>query len=199
MAIALRWILVSCVVMISAPASSEEDDFFREGLYVGIDAVYGFDNFRDQIAATSDSPGASARVGYRLTSIWSAELLAELMDAFDLTRAPTGTPAFTQNVRIWHVSANIKGSVDLTRLSASLARIQPYGVLGVGYYQAWLNGSSTQPNQSVKDGMMRIGAGVDVYATSRLLVAVEGRYNAMFNRRNSLDYWSVSVGPQYRF
>ncbi len=177
-------------------SASAESDYFHTGPYIGIDAALALENFRGSATSADPVVAGNVRAGYRLNRIFSGELVGEFTDDFSYA-----SPGPWQSLRMWSVSANLKGSVDMSGWRPWLGRIQPYAVGGVGYYQGWFFDSidPTVGNNAVNDGMARLGGGIDVYILEKLLVAVEARYNFMFNGKRALDYWSLSLGPQYRF
>jgi opacity protein-like surface antigen len=190
------WLLSSLPILLWPAVVVAEPDYFQTGLYVGIDAVLALENFRGSATSADPVAGGDVRVGYRLNRIFSAELFGEF--PYDFSYA---SPGPWQSVRMWSVSANLKASVDMTGWNPRLGRIQPYAVGGVGYYQGWFFDSvdPTVGNSATQNGMARLGGGIDVYILEKLLVAFEARYNFMFNSKRAMDYWSFSMGPQYRF
>lgn len=194
--IRLTMLMSSLLIGLGSSIAVAEPDYFQTGPYVGIDAVLALENFRGSATSADPVAGGDVRVGYRLNRIFSAELFGEF--PYDFSYA---SPGPWQSVRMWSVSANLKGSVDMSGWKPWLGRIQPYAVGGVGYYQGWFF-DSVDPavsNQAINDGMARLGGGIDVYLLEKLLVAFEARYNFMFNGKRAMDYWSFSMGPQYRF
>lgn len=197
MSFALRPLLLGSLLLCFGSTSARaEPDYFHTGPYVGFDIALALENFRGSATSADAVLAGDVRAGYRLNRIFSAEVLGEFTDDFSYA-----SPGPWLSVRMWSISANLKGSVDMSGWKPWLGRIQPYAVGGVGYYQGWLFDSvdPTVGNDSVQDGMARLGGGVDVYILEKLLVAFEARYNFMFNGKRALDYWSFSMGPQYRF
>lgn len=194
--IRLTMLMSSLSIGLGSSIAVAEPDYFQTGPYVGIDAVLALENFRGSATSAEPVAGGDVRVGYRLNRIFSAELFGEFPTDFSYA-----SPGPWQSVRMWSVSANLKGSVDMSGWKPWLGRIQPYAVGGVGYYQGWFFDSvdPTVSNQSINDGMARLGGGIDVYLFEKLLVAFEARYNFMFNGKRAMDYWSFGMGPQYRF
>lgn len=200
----------------------------RSGFYLGLDGLYVLTNYGGELfvegipggipPSSDQSWGIRARAGYRINRIFSAELDGEYVG--DARYFPPGPDL---SVSLWSITANLKASADLSRYAAWLERLQPYGIFGVGGYQASYDGSvfvmpPAAPSTHF-DGIMLLGGGVDFYVTRHIVLAFEGRYNFVMQNwtrqdvlvvagapsvqlthaRRGLDNGALSLGLQYRF
>jgi opacity protein-like surface antigen len=154
-------------------ARADDDGFGRSGPYLGIGASRSVDLVEPFLSGTpilenlkiSDSWGANARLGYRLTSWFSVEAEYEWLQPF--------------NVSLNGVHLGTLGAQSATanvRFILPLSRFQPYLLLGAG--AMFLKGDDPLNVLSVDHSPFagRVGLGIDVYLTQSLLanVGVEG-------------------------
>jgi hypothetical protein len=178
-------------------AAIAEGEYVQTGPYVGAAFAYGWENFEGS-SSFAMSPGFDARLGWRVTEIFSFELEGEFMNEFS-TRS---LEVLSHDVRIWSIGGNLKANANLERVSW-LARVQPFGLLGFGFYgskeEITLPGIIPTFKNDHYDAMAKIGGGVDVYITPHILLTVDARYNFIFRGNTGLDYISATAGAAYRF
>lgn len=182
------WLAV-LVVLLAAPGASwaDDDDYARSGAYFGVGGFLAIETFQNSTAGDLGG-GFDLHFGYRITDIFATELEFAYMDGFDYQPEPgTSVDAYTL--------------MGVVKAHAPFGRIQPYGLLGVGYYRAVF----TRPPGTIGgstdhvDAAMKVGIGVDYYITRNIAVAPKFDYNFLMNRKMSLDYMAVGVQATYRF
>jgi hypothetical protein len=178
-------------------AALAEGEYVQTGPYVGAAFAIGWENFRGS-SDFATSPGFDARLGWRVTRIFSVELEGEYMNEF----STTSSGVIGNDVRIWTLGGNLKGSANLERV-AWLARVQPFGLLGFGFYNSKeeirLPGIIPKYTREHYDAMAKVGGGVDVYITPHIILTADARYNFIFRGNAALDYISATFGAAYRF
>ena len=197
-----RIVILSAACAFFVPAvATAAGDYDRFGVYVGIDAAWGYPLFEDQIRSATMDPTASAdytwglnaRLGLRALSFLAVEAQYEWMDKF--------------SVEALGGSADIRGNTLTGNLKFYLPvwRIEPYVLAGLGvtWYKLDLGGAGSQ-TQSYFAG--RLGGGADFYLTEK--VAINAEVTALLTSTdlqigtdslNSLHYLSVGLGLMYRF
>ena len=198
-----------------AAAVAEEDDYARDGFYVGASlAGVSFMRLADSVdrsvtdftgdAATAKSEttmGVNFWVGYRMHPRVAAEAQWEWLVPSDMavTLKDSDTGEFLTDesafeVRAWTVTANLKGYI-LTE-----GDIQPFLMLGGGIISGELDGRSAYGVSA--DGLSflgRMGGGLDYYFTPHIVGVAELSYVLPTGTLKTFPYISGGVGLQYRF
>ncbi len=169
----LRMILTICVGMTFLFGSAAyAQDYARSGFYVGAGWSYVREDFDDGFE--DDTWGINGRFGYRFYPKVAAELEFEWYDDF------------LGEEKAWSLMVNMKGYL-LT------GQFQPYGMVGVGLLD--VDGT---------EFAWQVGGGLDLYtyATAsgdQYLVNVEAAYVIPTSDLDDWNFWTLSIGVQYRF
>ena len=160
---------VLVVSLATHPAGADDDGFGRSGPYVGVGASRSVDLIEPFLDGTpilenikiSDSWGANARLGYRLTSWFSVEAEYEWLQPFNFSLngvhlAKLGAQSATANLRF----------------ILPLSRFQPYLLLGAGALFLKVDDPRNVLTVDRSPFAGRVGLGLDVYLTQSLLVNV---------------------------
>jgi opacity protein-like surface antigen len=160
---------VLVVSFVASVARADDADFGRSGAYLGVGASRSVDLVEPFLDGTpilenitiSDSWGANARLGYRLTSWFSVEAEYEWLQPFNagLDGVHVGT------LEAQSATANL-------RFIAPLSRFQPYLLLGVGALFLKVNDPLGVLSVDRSPFAGRVGLGLDVYLTRSLLLNV---------------------------
>lgn len=158
--------------------------------------------------------GVSAVVGYRASEVVAFELEGEwLFDSnkTDLTirrlnedgtvRAESTGSQTAEVEKLWTVTANIKAYPPLT------GRFQPFGKVGLGVHHSEVVtdisalGIKIQENSKKTTGVLRFGAGIDIYVTRNIVAEISAGYVVPFRRTRYLvtDYINIQWRAMYRF
>jgi len=164
----------------------------------GVGGSYAIEVFEDDVVADfQNSFGVNGRAGYRCHPRFSAEVEVEWLDGFETVISDSKFgKIFAFDAEPLVVTVNTKGYL-LT------GRYQPFVLLGMGAMMAdlgvrnlvaGLSGSVSETGFA-----MRLGGGIDFYATKHVVVSVEADYVLPFDDLEGLDYISIGLGLQYRF
>jgi len=188
---------VACLLAIASPATAEDDDYSRSGIYVGVAGTYSVqlgieDRANDLLPGASASAdnalGFNARVGHRVIPYFAYEAQYEGISNFDVSAG--GATAFEIAESV--VTMNFKGYYPLKRF-------QPYALLGAGMMFARTNDVGTTGVLSSNSGFAaRFGAGLDFHITKRWLLTIEPSYVLPLGDVKDLDYLSIAWGVQFR-
>ncbi len=175
--------------------------------------------------------GVNAVIGYRAGERVAFEVEVEWLTDSNKTNLDFesnisgSTGVHTAKIEeIWTITANVKVYPPLT------GRFQPFGVFGVGLQHAKLEvdvetsglmtmdrppatGPAARPpvdvpadfqikrTESQVDGALRLGAGIDVYATSNIAIELSATYVLPFSEVGSItsDYVALGWRVLYRF
>ena len=181
----------ACVGSATEASAQAPDEFARNGPYLGVAGTVGIytelNNTLDQINAEVDPTlGVNARAGYRLHPNFAIEAQFEWLAETDLDAG--FADGDTTVGPTWLVTGNAKGFI-LT------GRIQPYGVLGLGY----LDVDDKIGPQSDGQFAARLGGGVDIYITPHILGTLGASYVIPDDELHDFAYVSVVWGFGYRF
>jgi opacity protein-like surface antigen len=164
-----------------------QDDYDRQGAYVGVGFAYGLSNFglgdvEDAVSgivgrpvelSAGDAPGFDIRGGYRLHPHIAVEGQFQYFTSFSMNIDRVGDLNVNEkfaDLDTFAFGANVKGY-------ALTGRIQPYGLLGIGMMLATLNprAEGVDSETDVVFGA-RFGAGADFYLTDNILLVAEVSY-----------------------
>lgn len=172
-------------VGLPAAAGSEEairDDAFRPGFYLGLGAVYAFEDFSftsENLGMTGilgpgvdpgydDSAGAHVQVGYRLTDWVGAEILYEFLEGFDSTR---GTPDTEIDSHLFTLNAKWYAPIE--------GRLRPYALTGMGAHlvnSEVLDPTVRKPFETDAGFVGRLGGGIAWDVSRHFTFELEGSY-----------------------
>ena len=183
--------LVCASFALTAGEDTKQDEFARRGWLIGVAGSYAIETFESDLQdavgfsvdlSVDNSLGFNGRVGYRCHRWLSAEVEVEWLNGFDVS-----APGFaTIDVEPVVATANLKGYF-LT------GRYQPFLLVGGGGMTAK---AATERGKSYA---MRVGGGIDLYATKNVVVTVGADYVLPFDDLKDLDYISIGWGFEYRF
>jgi opacity protein-like surface antigen len=189
----------ACLLAFASPATADEDDYSRSGMYVGLAGTYAFDmGLEDQADAALSGTGGNAsvdnalglnmRVGYRVMPYLAYEANYEWIPSFDVKAG--GETALEQSYSM--VTLNAKGYYPLERF-------QPYVLLGVGMLLTSGNDNAHLGIPVSNAGFAtRWGAGLDFHITNKFLFTLESTYMLPFGDVKDSDYLSLVWGLQFR-
>ena len=194
-----KTLLLCLALLLATPAAALADNegYARRGVYFGLHTVYAGERFESAIEdslpgidlSVDNSKGLNARIGYRLFPWLALEAAGDIYDNY--------------NIELLGVdAAELDGwSVELLgKFYALTGRIQPYALLGGGYYEIELSDQLGLGLSSGGSGSIwRGGAGVELYLNQHILFKVEAAYALPLGGVEDLDFWTVATGFEYRF
>jgi opacity protein-like surface antigen len=214
----LRAIVFSTILVFAGadPALAQDDDFARNGIYLGVNmAGTWYRDVRDEVAkeiggipppkpfptesVTVEEPfGLGARVGYRFHPHFAAEVQLQWFTNAAVRFIDEDATVIAFEFENLAFSGNVK-AYPLT------GRIQPFLLAGVGLMHFSAKdkvGFGTKT--SGEDFAARFGAGIDFYITPSIAAFAEGGYVLTTGELDGLghvglDHVVWSVGLQYRF
>jgi hypothetical protein len=199
----------SSAAMLGNGAEGEEDefaergprDFHRPGVYIGMGAVYGLENFdvegversRALNLDSSNAWGVNARVGYRFHPNLAAEIEGDYYQGFDFEDSH-GLDWLTMDG--FTLTANGKFFLMTNR-------VQPYLLAGCGIMFMNLDPGAFEtartPNWERTEFVGRVGPGLDLYLFDDLLLYGEAAYLLPAGALSDYPLASFNFGVQYRF
>jgi opacity protein-like surface antigen len=183
--------LVGCAALISATAAGAQDDFARNGVYLGVNVVGGFYTQLDNTGGidVDPAPGVNGHLGYRFHPNFAGEVEVEYIAPADVDGSFTAPGSEVE----WSITAmgNIKGYM-LT------GRFQPFGVLGMGYMRSRVDSDFTSGSEKGRFAA-RLGGGLDVYFTERFLGTLGASYVIPDDELSDFAYVSAILGLGFRF
>jgi opacity protein-like surface antigen len=206
---------VACWIMDGRARDGEspQDGFDRRGWLLGLGGSYAVGNFKDaeeriiqstlrpfpvSLSVDDGKAGFQVRAGRRCNKRYSAELEAEWTSTFEgqISNPQQGVVTDVSFDPLF-ISANSKGYL-LT------GRFQPFVLVGVGSLSVESTATTVvAPVESSKAEFtalaLRLGGGLDVYATKHIVVDMEASYVLPVSGRTEFEYISIGLGLQYRF
>ena len=175
--------IVSLVILASSAAlAQDEDDYSREGPYLGFDALLAVEDSHKRLDV-SETGGLAGRIGFRLTREFALELEGEW--AHLSGRDP------------WSISTVAKlypiAMIDEERTGFLDDRLQPYVVASAGIITGDL-GRGHEPAST-----FRLGAGADYWLSRDL--ALTGQFVYVANAGDATDYDTINfrLGATWRY
>lgn len=166
----------------------ENNDPSRSGVLFGIGAVLALDNFSGVGMSTDISGGFNAQVGYRFNRWFSSNLHVERYQQFDGHKDGSDVG----EVNGWSIGLDGRGYI-------LPGRVQPFGLIGIALLDMETTNSTASNANKTDDGpALRFGAGVDVYATNRLIVTTDVSYLLGLAEVDGYDMVLFSLGFQFR-
>src|SRR5512145_1953826 len=172
--------VLACLALVSPTAARAQDDYARNGAYVGLAGSFGIYTELDDdfgIDDVDEPLGLNARVGYRLHPHFSLEGEFEWLSDADLESDVGGDGEIESFVGTLNGKA-----YPLT------GQIQPFAILGLGYMEVDVDG------ESEGDFAARLGGGVDVYVTPNLVVNLGATYVTPADDLTVFDFVSIGWG-----
>jgi opacity protein-like surface antigen len=187
-------------------------DFERPGWLVALSGSYAWEQFKDSEEASlqtalapfstsltldSGRPGVSGFAGYRCHPRFSTEFQIEGFEfSGELFEEVQGRIA-TVSVAPLVLSVNAKGYL-LT------GRFQPFALFGVGTMTVEGTTRNTLGPSAVRSSRetmttLRMGGGIDIYATKRIAVDIKADYVMPVAGNDTFEYYTLAVGLMYRF
>ncbi len=201
-----RGALFSCLaaLVLGASASAQPaagaDLYARSGWYLGLGGHAALENFDG--GNYRNSGGLDALAGYRFTPHFAIEGQLDWNDDFADRGRYSGTCNTSQGPRpcvgdktidVLTVTANAKGFLPL-------GRVQPFALLGGGVMRSSDGAFQTLARGDTDAGYVaRFGAGVDLYATRRMLLSLGAAYVLPTGATSDLHYVSIGGNLQFRF
>lgn len=194
------WLLGAAVCLAFASVASAQQDewddsfdpFGREGLYLGLRALYALENF-DRNAAiegnsdleigADDAGGFELRGGYRAHPNLAGELSFQFYSGFSVNERNSGD---NDSFDGWSLLASVKGF-------PVIGRIQPYAVFGIGML------AFTEKRGSDFDFTTRMGGGIDFYISNSIVLDLEATYMLPAGSLDDFQFATFSAGIQYRY
>ena len=142
--------------------------------------------------------GADVRAGYRIHRNIAAEVQFQWFSGTDIKFG--GVKAL--ELETWTVTGNLKGYLLTERIEAVLlaGQIQPYLLAGVGLMHFDRRDKvGLGFNDDGDDLAVRIGGGVDIYATPDIGFYLDVTYLLTTGDVEGLDHAGISLGALFRF
>lgn len=186
--------------------------YARRGPFVGAAVSYAIETFESDVQSDArkvsndlnyslkDSFGFKGRLGYRCHRYVSAEVQVEWIDNFDGTLFQDGVGEVASiDFEPIIVTANGRGYLPLFE-----DRLQPFVLFGAGLATVKETakdslGSGQRASSRETEIAIRVGGGLDFYATPNVVLTLETDYLQAFGALDDFNYVSVGVGLQYRF
>jgi opacity protein-like surface antigen len=157
-------------------------------------------------AKADDSWSVKGRAGYRCHPRYSIGATLEYFGGFDTEWSGALNPAGASGSDIDMLVA----TVDIKAYLLT-GRYQPYLLMGggimlietrvvnpTGSQHPWGAGPAAQ-SRDYTDFVLRLGAGVDAYATDHVVVNIGGSYLLPAGEVSGADVYTVGIGVEYRF
>jgi opacity protein-like surface antigen len=193
---------IGCAIATNFSPEAADDDYARRGWLVGIGGSYAIETFSDDAESelqsvfgptasfsADDSLGINGGAGYRCHRYLGADVDVEWISSFDGDVSDSGLKVATLDVEALVVTANAKGYFPI-------GRYHPFLSVGAGGMMAEFRGSVSD---DVTSFTMRFGGGLDIYATTHIVVSLGVDYVFPLGSLEDLDYISIGWGLQYRF
>jgi opacity protein-like surface antigen len=204
----------ACIPFAAADGDESDQDYARRTAFVGASLSYVADTFESDLQSSArnetgsndltvsikDSFGAKGRIGYRCHRYASAEVQVEWIESFDgkVFQKGLGRVA-TVDLEPVIVTANVRGYLPLWQ-----DRLQPFAFFGAGLASVKQTardkvGQEGRVSERETEIALRVGGGVDFYATPNIVLTLETDYLQAFGSLDDFDYVSMALGLQYRF
>jgi outer membrane protein with beta-barrel domain len=196
-------LLTAAVLAVLPEAARAATDYTRPGPYLGLGVSGGLEEFNGGSgSAFGDSAGLTFRGGYRFTPYFALEGLYEYMDDFGFSATTLRGTKIHDDVHTHNFSLMGKGILPLGCIQPSLEFVQPYLTGGVGFLNANNSGKirgEELNGSSATEFAGRVGAGIDLQATSQLALTLDSGYVLPTNQLSNLNYISFGMGVRYTF
>ncbi len=188
--------------------------------------VHDVESIFDPLTSTTsdDSWSVRSHAGYRCHSRFSVSASAEVFGGFDTTWSGfQGTGS--DDIDLYAVTADVKGYLLTGRyqpyvllgggfMKAETKPLNPDGVIGSQTPAAYPDGVTSPPRPPImptpifgpvyqsghnEDFVLRLGGGVDLYATQNVVVNLTASYLVPLGELSRIRVYSVGGGFEYRF
>lgn len=199
--------LGAAVALLPGVAGAESGEFTRSGFYLGVGGLYTQnsiveDQLRDLLPigiGVNDSWGINTQLGYRAFSFLAAEVEYEYVGSYDISASGIDFLSLEGHV----LTGNLKWIMPFWR-------VQPYLLGGIGIASWNIDDKlGVGVDDNITDLAGRVGGGIDLHLTSRILLNVgadvvftnAGLSSSLPGSRSVdyLAYIAVGGGLQYRF
>ena len=223
-------VLAAGLVILSVPVLgfAADDPFDYSGPYIGVSGVYQRNFFESRIEdllddavtgsvslSMGDSGGLGTLVGYRLNSVFAAEMQYEWVDSYDIEGSVDASPTLSLYSMTGHtLTGNAK-------LIVPFWRVQPYLVVGVGvsifdvdmgelFDDPIAGPALASAGIEIENGTRtsfagRAGLGLDIHLTDHITITAQGQVVLTTLKEpdlgdiTDLNYLGISAGLRYRF
>lgn len=197
----LRIAVVGIAVLVcfgGVTRASAQDDFAREGVYVGVAGTFAtYTSAEDELddagvdADVDEALGLNARLGYRLHPNFAVEGEFEWLSEADIDVSPFGDIATIESFVL-----TLNG-----KLYVLTGRVQPFLLAGVGYMQGEIEDSvaGVDVSQEEESFAARVGGGLDIYITPNIAANLGLSYVIPTDDLEDVDFLSFGWGLIYRF
>ena len=184
----LRALTLGLTVFLLAalPAGAADNEYTREGSYLGIGGVYALENASENWAGTDDAGGLDFTIGYRMVPQMSWELGGSWLHDFTFQ---TG-----EEIDVGTVTIAVKiHLVELFDRALLGGRLQPYAIANGGMMVGTIGGNGKI------GGTFGGGLGTEYYVTPNWVINANVQYYANKGPFDDLQYAGFMLGAMYRF
>jgi opacity protein-like surface antigen len=174
------------ILLAALPAVAEDNEYNREGSYLGIGGLYALENASGNWSGAGDTGGLGFTIGYRMVPQMSWEFGGSWLDQFTFkTGEDVAVGTMTVAARIY--------LVELFDRELMGGRLQPYAVGNGGVMIGRIGGDAQI------GGAFGGGVGTDYYVTPNWVVNANVQYYANKGDFDNLQYVGFMLGAMYRF
>jgi opacity protein-like surface antigen len=184
-----------------------QHDFTRDGWYVQAQGIYAVQYFGKEGSYgtggldMNDTFGFNIEAGYRVAQLFALGAEFEWVYSFENDEQFIGgVPVDTGDaLRIGIQNVGIPFRIyPLARSGRAASRLQPFIKLAPTWQ--WTDREEFRDEKEGKGGFVgRVGGGLDIYLTDNFVLVGSVLYNWPTGKIDSLGYWSIGTGLQYRF
>ena len=191
---------------------SSQSEYARRGALLGAEVAYGIETYESDLPSSlrtissdlnlsaNNSFGIKGRAGYRCNRYASAEIQVEWLHSYDGKVFEDGVGKIARlDIEPIVATVNARGYVPIGD-----ERIQPFALLGGGLVTVKTKlrdttGLGLTSSERTTEVAIRVGGGVDFYATPNIVLTLAVDYLHAFGDLDGFNYVSTSMGMLYRF
>jgi len=162
----------------AASASAADEEFGRSGPYLGVGAVYAFEEFSGSAKSADGSWGYRLAGGYRFNEYFALEINGEQYVSFDVSGGDVDIALATLSAKFFPLHGIV----------------QPYLATGAGW--SWVDDDR---GGSPNDFAARFAGGIDFYVARNWALFAEVAYFLPTSSSSHYDAVPLSFGVIYRF
>ena len=184
----LRALILGLTIFLlgALPARAAENEYTREGSYLGIGGVFALENTSGNWSRSGNTGGLDFAIGYRMVPQMSWELGGSWLNKFTFR---TG-----QEVGVGTVKIAVKlYLVELFNRALLGGRLQPYATGNGGMMIGIVGGNGKL------GGAFGGGLGAEYYVTPNWVLEANIQYYANKGAYENLQYTGFKLGAMYRF